>query len=249
MLYAEIIKENIDTKSYVVVFGGRFQPPTPGHYSIYKWLLKYFDNDKIFITTSSKVDTDKIEKYKKQKEKYLNLLKKDKKLISNIKKPEIPEIKSIFSFEEKRYLWNKLFGISESKILYSKSPVFQPVELLEKLPENTVFITVTSKKDKDRFSNSNYFEPYPLKNNIPVNFEEVKDQLKSYKEKGYYLILPELEGISATKVRNIFLSDIPENQKMQLIKNIYGAKFSKEIFDIIKNKLSVIEEIEKENNK
>lgn len=247
MLYKEIFKEDTNEKSYVVVFGGRFQPPTPGHYSVYKWLAKYFNSDKIFITTSSKVDTDKIEKYKKQKERYLNLLKKGKDLTSNIKKPEIPEIKSIFSFEEKRYLWNKLFGIPESKILYSKSPAFQPSELLEKLPENTVFITVTSEKDKDRFSNSNYFEPYPSKNNIPINFEEIKDQLKGYKDKGYYLILPELKGISATKIRNIFLSDIPEDQKIQLIKNIYGANFNKEIFDIIKNKLSVIEEFKRDN--
>lgn len=246
MLYREVLKEKEDNnKSYVVVFGGRFQPPTPGHFSIYEWLKKYFDKNKIFVMTSNKVDTDKLEKYKKQLERYNDLIKKKRNQVTNLKKPEIPEVKSFLSFEEKKYLWNKLFDVPESNILYSKSPAFQPLELLEKFSDNTVFITVTSEKDKNRFSGSNYFEPYPMKNNIPVKFDEVKHYLKGYKEKGYYLILPELKGISATKIRNLFLNDLNDEKKLQELRNIYGGKFDKNIFDLIKNKIDPIKEFGK----
>lgn len=199
-------------KEYVVVFGGRFQPPTPGHYKIYEWLIKNFDEDRVFIATSNKVDP-----------------------VSK-KNTEKKEIKSFLNFEEKKYIWKKMFNIPENKIILSKSPAFAPLEILERMPENTVYITVTSEKDRDRYMNSRYFEKYPMINNNPADFDNVKGMLKGYKEKGYYIILPELKGISATKVRNIFLSDIPREEKKNLFQKIYG-KFDQEVFDLIEKKL------------
>lgn len=39
----------------VVVYGGRFQPFHPGHYSVYKYLVEKFDKNNVWILSSNRV--------------------------------------------------------------------------------------------------------------------------------------------------------------------------------------------------
>ena len=216
--------ENTNNKKILVVYGGRFQPPTPGHYEVYRWLINHFGENNVFITTSNKVDKLPVKKQISKK-----------------------ELKSFFNFEEKRYLWNKLFGVNKNKIILSRNPVFNPEEILSKFdPENTIFVTVTSKKDEERFTNLTIksenisVEPYPMINNKPIKFEKIKDKLKGYNEKIYYIILPEFKGISATKVRNIFQNDnLSDSEKKKILNNIYEGKMNDDVFDFINKKLNM----------
>lgn len=193
---------------YVVIYGGRFQPPHRGHYAVYKHLVDWFGKDKVVVATSDKTDIGK---------------KKG-------------EVKSPFNFKEKSFIWKRMFGVTPE---FSRSPAFRPEEILAKYPEDTAYITVTSEKDRARYFAGKYFEEYPMKGGKPVPFEELK--LEPYREKGYVLILPELEGgISATKVRKA-LGDpnIPEEKKKQIFTNLYG-KFDQDVYNLITGKLEEI---------
>ena len=220
--YFSLFEENENNKKLLVIYGGRFQPPTPGHFEVYKWLTKHFGRENVYITTSDRTDINK----KTTKE----------------------NMKSFFNFEEKKMLWKNIFGIDEDKIILSKNPVFNPTEILSKFPpENTIFVSVTSEKDKERFiglsikSGDIKVEQYPTRNGIPINFNSIKKELNGYNKTMYYLILPEFKGISATKVRNIFQNDnLTVEEKKKLISKIYNNRMSDEIFSFINKKLNLL---------
>jgi hypothetical protein len=238
---------------YIVIYGGRFQPPHSGHYAIYNYLTKLFNPNKVLISTSNKTDIELLNKFKKNLEDYkirynswlekkTKAEEKGNKIPLEPKKPSEtpPELKSFFNFEEKKLIWTKMFGVSSDKIQYSAVPAFQPKEILSTMDEKTAFIAVTSEKDNERYTVSSFFEPYPIEGGKPVPFENIKDKLYPWSEKGYYIILPQMEGgISASKVRNTFMdSDKSEDEKKNFFKTIY-KKYDEEIYNLINNKLGI----------
>lgn len=233
--------------NYAVVMGGRFQPPHKGHYAIYKFLTRHFNTNNVFIATSNKTDKEAIDKYNKNLEEYkkkydLYLEKKSKaeekgnKIPPEPKLPNPPQVKSYFNYNEKAFLWNKLFNVSNVK--FSATPAFNPIEILNSLPDDTAYITVTSEKDKERFEGKKFYKPYPMNGNIPMPFEKIKDTLFPYKDYGYYIILPSLEGgISATKIRDFIQNNKKSyDEKYEFLKKLYGRE-NKESFNLIISRL------------
>jgi len=236
-------------ENYAVIMGGRFQPPHKGHNAIYKFLSTNFNPNNVIIATSNKTDKETLDKYNKNLEEYNKkyeqyLIKKSaaetkgNKIPPEPKKPNPPVVKSYFNFEEKKKLWIDLFGIQSNKIQYSAIPAFNPIEILSKLPDNTAYITVTSEKDKERFEGREFYKPYPFNGNKPVPFDDIKSELYPYKEHGYYIILPSLEGgISATKVREVIQSPTKSYEdKITFLKQLYGRE-NKSAFDLIIKRL------------
>lgn len=247
----EFIKENLNkgVSNYAVVYGGRFQPPHRAHHAVYKFLISLFNPNNVFIATSDKTDKSAIDKYNNNLELYNTRRKswlekkakaeeKGTKIPPEPQKPNPPTVKSFFNFKEKVYFWSKLFGVPESKVIFSVVPAFQPKELFAKLPEDTAYIAVTSEKDKERYAHSNYFEEYPLSDGKPVKFDLIKNDLLPFEEKGYYIIVPSLEGgISASEVRNTFQNpNISIEDKKKYFIKIYN-KFDKKSFNLILSRL------------
>lgn len=258
MRWFEILLENEQNISpgvndFIVIYGGRFQPPHGGHHAVYKYLSNLFNPNKVIISTSNKTDTDLLTKFNQNLEDYKSryntwLEKKQKaeekgnKIPPEPKKPNNipPELKSFFNFEEKKLIWTKLFGVPENRILFSAVPAFQPKEILSGMDEKTAYIAVTSEKDGDRYSVSPFFEPYPVEGGKPVPFEKIKDELYPWSAKGYYLVLPQMEGgISASQIRNTFMDkDKSIEEKKNFFRKVYG-KYDEEIFNLIVGRLGV----------
>ena len=236
--------------NYAVIFGGRFQPPHKGHNAIYKYLTKNFNPGNVYIATSNKTDKAALDKYQqnlevynKRYEDYLNKKaraeERGTKIPPEPKKPNPPQVKSYFSFDEKKAIWTKLFGVPNNNVQFATVPAFDPKEILAKLPDDTAYITVTSEKDKDRYEGKTFYKPYPMSGNVPEPFDSVKDQLYPASEHGYYIILPSLEGgISATKVRDFIQNDKKSvDEKHNFLKSLYG-KSAPAIFDLIIKRLN-----------
>lgn len=252
MRASEFITEDNETgvSNYAVVYGGRFQPPHSGHYAVYKFLTNIFNPNNVFIATSNKTDKEAIDTYNKNLELYntrykLWVEKKSKaeekgtKIPPEPKKPNpLKEVKSFFNYEEKKSIWTKLFGVPDNKVIFSAVPAFQPKELFSKLPVDTAYIAITSEKDSDRYTHSDYFEKYPEEGGKPVDFNTIKDKLLPFEEKGYYMVLPSLEGgISASEVRQKMQDDnITIEAKKTFLSKIYKSK-NNELFDMIISRL------------
>jgi len=200
-------------ENVIVVYGGRFQPPHPGHYNLYKKLVQFFGENNVYISTSDKVD---------------------------LKNKTAP---SPFNFEEKKFLWTKLFDVPSSRIVFSKNPIFRPEEILSKYDsEKTAYVTVTSAKDAIRYANVKNFEPYPLDfTGNPMPVERFKKIAEPYAEKAYYIIMPIFsENVSATKIREIFFDqNKSDEEKIEELKKIYGH-FNKEIYNFMKSRIEKI---------
>lgn len=129
-------------------------------------------------------------------------------------------IKSPFGFKEKKYIINKMFGVSTNKIVQIKNP-YAPVEILNKFDsKDTSFITAVGEKDEMRLS-GRYFEPY----------KDNKD-LEGYLDKGYVYISPsQPNAISGTDVRNWLGRGSDEDRKKGFLKAY--PKFDEKVFKLI----------------
>lgn len=147
---------------------------------------------------------------------------KDNVYIASSDKTEA--IKSPFGFKDKEQIMTQMFGIPADKIVQVKNP-YAPVEILQKMPEDTTYVTAVSQKDAERLGGK-YFK----------NFDDTTDK-KGYKEEGYFIIAPEMQlqvngkNISGTQLRAIFGdSNITDRAKQEIFTKVYG-KFDQDIFD------------------
>lgn len=146
---------------------------------------------------------------------------KDNVYIASSDKTEA--IKSPFRFKDKEEIMTKIFGIPADKIVQIKNP-YAPVEILQKMPEDTTYVTAVSQKDAERLGGK-YFK----------NFDDATDT-KGYKEQGYFVIAPEMQltlngkNISGTQIRAIFGDpNITDRAKQEIFTKVYG-KFDQDIF-------------------
>ena len=149
---------------------------------------------------------------------------KDSVFIGTSNKVEKP--KSPLNFKEKVQIMTTMFNVPKNKIVEIKNP-YAPKEILQKFPDETVFITVVGEKDASRLGGS-YFEKY-------------KDGLDylGYAEKGYVYIAPsQAAGLSGTQVRNE-LGDpsLSDEIKKVNFERIY-KKFNQKIFNLVTDKLT-----------
>ncbi len=136
-------------------------------------------------------------------------------------------IKSPFNFNQKKQIMSRMFDIPEDMIVQVKNP-YAPVEILEKQPENTTYVTAVSQKDADRLAKGGkYFK----------NFDDVEEKdRKGFKDQGYFIVAPEMQltvngkNISGTQLRAVMGDPkITDRAKQEIFTKVYG-KFDTEIF-------------------
>jgi hypothetical protein len=132
--------------------------------------------------------------------------------------------KSPFSFNEKKEIATKMFGIPSTKFVKVNNP-YRPVEILKKYDGQTIaYIAAVGDKDASRLQGK-YFKPY--KGKAGYGYDEI----------GYtYPIPAEANPISGTDVRKGLGSDDKEKAKKFFIKAY--PKFDKDIFKMITTKLN-----------
>jgi hypothetical protein len=141
---------------------------------------------------------------------------------SNVTDP----IKSPFAFKEKKDIMTRMFDIPDEMVVQVRNP-YAPVEILDKLPPETSYVTAVSQKDADRLGGGKYFR----------NFDDVPDgEHQGYKDKGYFIVAPEMKldingkNISGTQLRAIMGDpNITDRAKQEIFTKIYG-KFDPKIF-------------------
>lgn len=141
--------------------------------------------------------------------------------------------RSPFNLKEKIKIWSTMFKIPEKTIVWTMFP-YRPEtwhdKFLKKLSDDTVYISAIGEKDLERQEANPYFEEY-----------DPNKDLKGWKEKGYYYIVPLQKSgfggkmISGTSVRNVFKSNDQE-AKRELFVQMYG-KMDEEIFNLLDEKI------------
>ena len=149
---------------------------------------------------------------------------------SNIKKlPRHP-----MNFKEKVRHMTKM-GIPSSKIIMEKSP-FVAKNLEKKFnADTTAFVYIFGKKDTGRLGGGKYFQ----------DFKKNKNNLKGYKEHGYYLVAPHMSvsagglEVSGTAMRELLGSEKYKDDREKLFKKMFGY-FNKGVYQMMTNKFSKI---------
>ena len=139
-------------------------------------------------------------------------------------------IKSPFPFKDKKDIMSKMFGIPSNKIVRVKNP-YAPVEILDKFPPDTAYVTAVSQKDAERLERGgDYFKNF---DKVPAN------KRKGYGDAGYFIVAPEMQlkvnrkNISGTQLRATFGSDkLTTPEKKEIFKQVY-PKFDSGVFSNI----------------
>ena len=132
--------------------------------------------------------------------------------------------KSPFSFNEKKEIATKMFGVPSTKFVKVSNP-YRPAEILKKYDGQTIaYIAAVGDKDATRLQGK-YFKPY--KGKAGYGYDEI----------GYtYPIPAEANPISGTDVRKGLGSNDKEKAKKFFLKAY--PKFDKDIFKMITTKLN-----------
>ena len=132
--------------------------------------------------------------------------------------------KSPFTFNEKKEIATKMFGVPSTKFVKVNNP-YRPVEILKHYDGQTIaYIAAVGEKDASRLK-SGYFKPY--KGKAGYGYDEV----------GYYYPVPaEANPISGTDVRKKLGSSNKDVAKKFFLKAY--PTFDKDIFKMITTKLN-----------
>jgi hypothetical protein len=133
-------------------------------------------------------------------------------------------VKSPFSFNEKKEIATKMFGVPSTKFVKVNNP-YRPAEILKKYDGQTIaYIAAVGDKDATRLQGK-YFKPY--KGKAGYGYDEI----------GYtYPIPAEANPISGTDVRKGLGNNDKEKAKKFFLKAY--PKFDKDIFKMITTKLN-----------
>ena len=156
---------------------------------------------------------------------YLQLVKefgKDRTYIVTSNKQDAAG-KSPFTFDQKKKIMTKMFGMPEENIIETKNP-YKPIELVQEFPENTPVVFAVSEQDSSRLGVS-YFKPY------------VREEYKSgYRKNGYVWAKPTIENkklLSGGQIRHIFGNPkFSDRVKQEIFSKLYGS-FDSEIYEMI----------------
>ena len=142
--------------------------------------------------------------------------------------------KSPLSFNDKKEIATKLFGIPSSKFVKVKQP-YQPVEILRGYDDTTTALIVAVGEKDDSRLGGNYFKPYTNDKN-----------LKGYAVNAYvYSALPS-NSFGATDVRNMFRNNRMGGERKQKEFEKFFGKFDKAIYTKLITKLN--EGVDTDNN-
>jgi len=155
------------------------------------------------------------------------------------------EKKSPFTFQEKKKIWNKMFGVKNVEQI--RLPYY-PKEVLEKKPEDAIWIVAVGEKDGDRL--------IKIPDLINIDSASPKDVIPWPEKRtdrcqwaaGMYYVVPlqtdAFKGkmISGTTVRETFANGT-DKEKKEMFVLMYG-KMDKEIYDLINDRISSLNENE-----
>ena len=159
---------------------------------------------------------------------------------SNIKKPP----RHPMNFKEKVRHMSKM-GVPANRIIEEKSP-YVANNLAKKFnKDTTAFVYVFGAKDAGRLGGSGkYFQ----------DFKKNKNNLKGYKEHGYYLVAPHVsmrvggKEVSGTTMRELLGSNIfDEKKRVDLFKKMFGY-YDRGVYNMMTNKFKkLFESIDSED--
>lgn len=196
-----IIRESVE--GVAVFYGGRFQPMHQGHYALYKKLVSMFGAGNVFIATT--------------------FGKKQQAMHAAGDVSTDP-----FTFEEKAYIANKMFGIPKDHIVNTQ-PYRPELDKVGRDPATTATILAFSEKDAGRLKSGGALSEYP---------GSTQGLEPTAANRAYFVAMPiEAGGMSATDFRNVMASDADEQEKKQTFQQFFG-KFDQEIFDFIEQRLT-----------
>jgi hypothetical protein len=146
-------------------------------------------------------------------------------IATTVSKTATPD-KDPFSFDEKKYLMNKMFNIPEDRVLNTQ-PYKPDVSLTGKNPANTAILLVFSEKDAGRLKTGGYLRMY-----------KDGETLTTGDEAGYIYTVPvKDDGRSATTFRNVMRMDGVEDEKQKVFKDFFGS-FNPDVYEFVKGKLN-----------
>lgn len=146
-------------------------------------------------------------------------------IATTVSKTATPD-KDPFSFDEKKYLMNKMFNIPEDRVLNTQ-PYKPDVSLTGKNPANTAILLVFSEKDAGRLKTGGYLRMY-----------KDGETLITGDEAGYIYTVPvKDDGRSATTFRNVMRMDGVEDEKQKVFKDFFGS-FNPDVYEFVKGKLN-----------
>ena len=132
-----------------------------------------------------------------------------------------------FSFDEKKKIMNKMFGIPEKQVVQTQ-PYRPDVSLTGKNPANTAVVLVFSAKDAGRLKRGGFLRDY----------ESGAEMVPS--DQGAYILEVGIQegGMSATDFRTVMKNDsLDDNQKMMKFREFFGT-INADVFDFVKGKLN-----------
>jgi hypothetical protein len=146
-------------------------------------------------------------------------------IATTVSKTATPD-KDPFSFDEKKYLMNKMFNIPANRVVNTQ-PYKPDVGLTGKDPANTAIVLVFSEKDAGRLKTGGYLRMY-----------KDGETMATGDEAGYIYTVPvKDDGRSATTFRNVMRLDGVEDEKREVFKDFFGA-FNPEVYEFVKDKLN-----------
>jgi predicted DNA-binding protein YlxM (UPF0122 family) len=134
--------------------------------------------------------------------------------------------KSPLSFNDKKEIATKLFGIPSSKFVKVKQP-YQPVEILRGYDDTTTALIVAVGEKDDSRLGGNYFKPYTNDKN-----------LKGYAVNAYVFSQLPSNSFGATDVRNMFRNNRMGGERKQKEFEKFFGKFDKVIYTKLITKLN-----------
>lgn len=206
-----------DNKMLAVVYGGRFQPFHKGHAAVYHSLCTLFGKDKVWIASSNKVNMSS-------------------------KKGDL----SPLTFDERKEIMIRMFGIDPEHIIKCKNPTFSPVEVLELYKGPAICVMAVGKKDVNRYNESDFFAAYPTADGKPLPFDKAKDKMEdaNAKPKMYYLPMTDKANMSGTKARGILSklnAESPMPARKAAFKQIFGS-YDEVVYELLISKLAQVDE-------
>lgn len=205
------------TKMLAVVYGGRFQPFHQGHYGVWLDLVKTFGKGQVWLSTSNKTNFNSSE--------------------GSV---------SPLNFNEKQELITELYAIPADKIIECANPTFSPKEVLELYKGPTVLVLIVGDKDEERYTDNQYFKPWPKVNDKPIKWSAFAENAALVNGTGesttYYLVnnSRRLPGITGTKIRSKLLQLADDQGALQKeFKRVFG-KWDPEIARMLLARLKQI---------
>ena len=202
MLINEIIKLMENASGYVVFYGGRFQPMHQGHKDVYKHLVEKFGADTVYIATTFSQKASKAHAAGDYNS-------------------------DPFTFEEKRDIMSRMFGIPADKIVNS-NPYRSEPSVVGKDNNTHATILVYGAKDPMRLSGDKV-KP------VPQNMEGMTPHSDGIV---FAYEAPLMQGgMSASDFRAKMASGADEEDKKKSFQQFFG-KFDQSVFDFIIGRLT-----------